>query len=147
MRLGQICEFLDTLGWSYQALTESVLRADYKGVFGKLKVFFYIHEADLRIAINPALEKPAEGEGWSEAVCKLVEALNQESPSVRIGLDQAGDLFVKVDLAAQDLSFEQFSYALFNICQVSEQLTVPVLQAQAYAHLPTEKKSPQEQNQ
>lgn len=135
MNLTQISEFLEHLGWSYKTLTDSVLRADYKGVFGNIKVFFYVHEGDLRIAINPVLEKPTKPEGWSDSVVKLVAALNQESPSIRMGLDASGDLFAKVDLPKQNLSFEQFTYALLNLCQVSEQLTVPVLQAQAYDNL------------
>jgi len=47
----------------------------------------------------------------------------------------AGDVYVKVDLPAEGLDFEQFSYVLFNLCQVAEQLMVPVLQAQAYDRL------------
>ncbi|MEI6790200.1 MAG: YbjN domain-containing protein [Myxococcaceae bacterium] len=135
MNLAQISEFLEHLGWSYKALTDSVLKADYKGVFGISKVFFYVHDGGLRIAINPVLEKPLEAGSWGASVHKLVTALNHESPSVRMGLDRAGDLFVKVELPKQDLSFEQFTYALLNLCQVSEQLTVPVLQAQAYDKL------------
>ena len=137
MNLAQISEFLEHLGWSYKPLTDTVLKADYKGVFGVSKVFFYVHDGDLRMAINPVLEKPAERGSWSDSVGKLVAALNHESPSIRMGLDKSGDLFVKVDLPKQDLSFEQFTYALLNLCQVSEQLTVPVLQAQAYDNLDT----------
>ncbi len=132
MEMGQIAEFLEHLGWSHQAMTDAVMRAHYQGVFGTTKVLLHVHNSGLRIAINPVLERPAESGGWGQSVNKLVLALNRESQSVRIGLDQDGDLYVKVDLPAQNLSFEQFVYVLLNICQVSEQLTVPVLQAHAY---------------
>ena len=112
-------------------MTDAVLKAHYQGAFGITKVLFHVHDAGLRIAINPVLERP-DKEGWSRSVNKLVLALNQQSPSIRIGLDREGDLYVKLDLATQELNFEQFTYVLLNICQVSEQLTVPVLQAQAY---------------
>ena len=113
-------------------MTSSVMKAYHQGAFGVTKVLFHAHDAGLRIAINPVLEKPVDSMGWSRSVHKLVLALNQESPSIRIGLDREGDLYVKVDLPKQDLSFEQFTYVLMNLCQVSDQLIVPVLQAQAY---------------
>lgn len=113
-------------------MTDSIVVGYYQGAFGVAKVLFHVHNAGLRIAINPVLERPIESSGWSRSVSALVLALNQESPSIRIGLDREGDLYVKVDLPKQDLTFEQFTYVLMNLCQVSDQLTVPVLQAQAY---------------
>lgn len=132
MNIDRIGEFLGQLGWEPKIVTDSVMNACYRGAFGVTKVLFHVHDAGLRIAINPVLEKPMESIGWSRSVGRLVSALNQESPSIRIGLDQEGDLFVKVDLPKQELNFEQFTYVLMNLCQVSDQLTVPVLQAQAY---------------
>ena len=132
MNMGQIGQYLGQLGWQHQAMTDAVMRAHYQGAFGVTKVLFHVHDSGLRMAINPILERPVESGGWSRSVNKLVLALNQESPSIRIGLDREGDLYVKVDLPKQELSFEQFTYVLMNLCQVSEQLTVPVLQAQAY---------------
>ena len=129
--MGQISGFLKHLGLSHQSMTDAVIKAHYQGAFGLTKVLFHVHDEGLRIAINPVLERPTEL-GWSQSVNKLVLALNHQSPNIRIGLDRDGDLYVKVDLPKQDLSFEQFTYILLNICQVSDQLTVPVLQAQAY---------------
>ena len=51
---------------------------------------------------------------------------------INVGFDREGDLYVKVDLPSMEIEFEQFVYVLFNLCQVSEQLLVPVLQARAY---------------
>ena len=131
MQMGQISEFLGQLGWPHQAMTEAVIAAEYKGAFGITKVLLHVHDAGLRIAINPVLEKP-EQVGWSRSVNKLVASLDRESHGIRMGFDKAGDLYVKVDLPEQKLNFEQFVYVLLNVCQISEQLTVPVLQAQAY---------------
>lgn len=132
MKVEQVSEFLENLGWSYQTVADSVITAQYKGIFGSTKVLLHVHDAGLRIAINPVLERPKNASGWGHSVSKLVLALNKGSPSIRIGLDREGDLYVKVDLPKQDLSFEQFVYVLLNICQVSDQLMVPILQAQAY---------------
>ena len=63
---------------------------------------------------------------------RLVKALEEEAHLIHVGLDQDGDVFVKVELPGQDFEFEQFVYVLFNLCQVSEQLMVPVLQAHAF---------------
>lgn len=131
MQMSRISEFLGQLGWPYQAMTDSVITAEYKGAFGATKVLLHVHEGGLRIAINPVLEKPEQLE-WSKSVNKLVTSLDRESHGIRMGFDSAGDLFVKVDLPEQELNFEQFVYVLLNVCQISEQLTVPVLQAQAY---------------
>jgi hypothetical protein len=132
MNIGQIGQYLGQLGWQHQTMTDAILKAKYQGTFGVTHVLFHVTDMGLRMAINPVLEKPSESAGWSRSVNKLVLALNQESPSIRIGLDKEGDLFVKVDLLKQELNFEQFTYVLMNLCQVSDQLTVPVLQAQAY---------------
>ncbi len=134
MSPGQVAEFLEHLGWSYQLMTDSVLRTQYKGIFGNTKILLHVHEGGMRMAINPVLDKPLDPGGWNHSVARLLVALNRESPNIRIGLDKEGDLYVKVDLAPQSLNFAQFSYILMNLCKVSEQLTVPVLQAQAYEH-------------
>lgn len=131
MQLGQISEFLEHLGWGSQQLTDAVIGSRYRGAFGDTRVLFHAHDTGLCIAIGPVLERPVQA-GWGRSVNKLVLALDHESPSIRIRLNREGDLYVKVDLPRQELSFEQFTYALLNICQVSEQLTVPILQAQAY---------------
>lgn len=132
MTLSQLAQFLENLGWSYQIMTDSVLSCQYQGTFGSTKVLLHLHHAGLRIAINPVLQKPVETGSWGMSVNKLIAALNHESPNIRIGLDREGDLYVKLDLPTQNINFDQFTYVLLNVCQVSEQLMVPVLQAQAY---------------
>lgn len=130
----QVAQFLESMGWQHQLMAESVMKGQYQGVFGVTKVLFHVHQAGLRMAINPVLEKPVDSGGWGPSVTRLIAALNRESPSIQIGLDREGDLYVKLDLPKQELDFQQFTYVLLNLCQVSEQLTVPVLQAQAYEH-------------
>ncbi|MES2503460.1 MAG: YbjN domain-containing protein [Myxococcota bacterium] len=134
MTFNELTEFLDNLGWPHQAMTDSVAKSLYSGSFGPTKVLFHVNPAGLRIAINPVLEKPSETGAWGKSVAQLVKKLNQESANIRIGLDSEGDIYVKLDLPKQQLSFDQFVYVLVNFCQVSDQLTVPVLQAQAYDH-------------
>ena len=143
MTLAQVARFLENLGWPYQIMADSVIKGQYKGLLGVTKVLFHVHESGLRIAINPIMEKPLETGAWSVSVNRLIVSLDKESPSIRIGLDREGDLYVKVDLPKQELTFEQFSYVLLNLCRVSEQLVVPVLQAQAYGHAPEASLMPQ----
>ena len=83
--------------------------------------------------INPVLQKQ-DGEAWGDSVLKLIETLNNEINVIQAGMDSEGDIFVKVELPLTDLGFEQFAYVILNLCQVSEQLLVPVLQAHAYDH-------------
>ncbi len=126
----RVDRFLNELGWQHDKVAEGVVRARYTGHFGEVKVILQIGEGGLHMAINPILAKPQAG--WSRSVFRLVEMLNRETHLIQVGLDRDGDIFVKVDVPKGDIEFEQFVYVIFNLCQVSEQLTVPVLQAQAY---------------
>lgn len=126
----RIWGFLGDLGWPHDLVADNVIRAQYDGHFDPVKVMIQMRTDRLRLAINPVLPKP--GEGWGGSVHRLVDSLNAESHMINVGFDREGDLFVKVDLPSADIEFEQFVYVLFNLCQVSEQLLVPVLQAKAY---------------
>lgn len=126
----RIWEYLGELGWPHDLAAQNVIRTHYDGHFGKVKVMIHIQEVALRMAINPVLSRPEAG--WGDSVNKLVKALNEESHMIRVGIDREGDVYVKVDLPSQQLEFDQFVYVLFNLCQVAEQLLVPVLQANVY---------------
>ena len=129
----KIWGYLGELGWPHELVSEAVVSAAYQGQFGSVKVMLQTAQNGVRMAINPVLQRPLGG--WGKSVARLVKILNEEAHLIRVGLDNDGDVYVKVDLPAEGLDFEQFSYVLFNLCQVAEQLMVPVLQAQAYDRL------------
>lgn len=126
----KLWEFLGELGWSHDLVADNIIRTQYDGHFGAVKVMIQVRTDRLRMAINPVLSKPDEG--WGNSVKRLVDSLNIESQMISVGFDREGDIFVKVDLPSEEIEFEQFAYVLFNLCQVSEQLLVPVLQARSY---------------
>ena len=126
----QVGEFLEQLGWEHEEVSNNVVRTNYHGQFGVEKVMVNIYDEGLMIAINPVLQQP-EG-GWGPSVAQLIKILTNEIHLIRVGIDDDGDTFVKVDLPSDNLTFEEFVYVLINLCQVAEQLYVPILQANAY---------------
>jgi len=126
----QVAEFLEQLGWEHETVSEETVRTNYHGQFGIEKVMINIYEEGLMIAINPVLKQPAGG--WGPSVSQLIRILTNEIHLIRVGIDDDGDVFVKVDLPSDNLTFEEFVYVLINLCQVAEQLYVPILQANAY---------------
>jgi len=131
--INHIWDYLNEIGWSHDLVADNVIRAEYEGHFGVTKVMLHLHGEGLRIAINPIVAKPVAG--WGRSVSGLVRTLGQERQVVNVGFDSEGDIYVKAEMAGDRLTFEQFVYVLFNLCQVSEQLMVPVLQAQAFDNL------------
>lgn len=129
-RFRKIWEFLGELGWPHDVVAQNIIKTQYDGHFGPVKVMIQVRTEGLRMAINPVLAAPEEG--WQDSVKRLLRTLDAESQMINVGFDKEGDIFVKVDLPSADIEFEQFVYVLFNLCQVSEQLLVPVLQARAY---------------
>ena len=57
----QVGEFLDQLGWSYEDVSETMLRTHYHGQFGVEKVMVHHLDDSLVVAINPVLQQPAGG--------------------------------------------------------------------------------------
>lgn len=136
VNIAQISEFLTHLGWPHEVLTETVARGQHQGAFGPSKVLFHANPNGIHLAINPVLEKPVETGSWGASVAKLLAALDRESPYIRIGLDSSGELYVKTEIESQKINFEHFTYVLINLCQIAEQLMIPVLQAQSYDYMP-----------
>lgn len=128
--LSQIQDFLEQLGWNHDAVASNIVRTHYHGQFGVEKVMVHIYDDGIMIAINPVLQQPSGG--WSNSVGQLIQILTNEIHLIRVGIDDDGDVFVKVDLPSENLTFEEFVYVLINLCQVAEQLFVPILQAQSY---------------
>ncbi len=129
----RILAFLAQLGWPQDVVAENVIRTKYDGYFGEVKVMVHNHDKGVMMAINPVIARPVEG--WGVSVIRLVQTLSQEIYLIKVGIDKEGDIYLRVDLPVEELDYEQFSFVLFNLCQVSEQLQVPILQANVYDSL------------
>lgn len=129
----EILEFLRQLGWPSEPLSKKVVRSYYKGEYGVSEVIIYIGQQDLCLVIDPVIER--NGQVWGDAVVRLIQAMGEEIRHIGIGIDDDGDLFVKVHLPLEHLNFERFHCLLLGLCQVAENILLPVLQANAFDHL------------
>lgn len=130
---GEIIEFLRQLEWPCQPLSRKVVRAYYKGEFGISEVIIHIGSEDICMVIDPVVDKI--GQKWGTAVHELIKAMSEEIRHIGIGVDEEGDLFVKVHLPLSHLNLERFHCLLIGLCQVAENILLPVLQANAFDHL------------
>lgn len=129
----EIIEFLRQLEWPSEALSKKVVRTYYKGEFGVSEVVIHIGNQDICMVIDPVVDKIETQ--WGQAVLRLVEAMGQEIRHIMIGIDDEGDLFVKVHLPISHVNLERFHCLLLGLCQVAENMLLPVLQANAFDHL------------
>ncbi|HXW60291.1 MAG TPA: hypothetical protein VEK06_02015 [Myxococcota bacterium] len=132
---GEIIEFLRQLEWPCQPLSRKVVRAYYKGEYGLCEVIIHIGTEDICMVIDPVVDRG--GHKWGTAVLELIQAMGQEIRHIGIGVDEDGDLFVKVHLPLAHLNLERFHCLLLGLCQVAENILLPVLQANAFDHLNT----------
>jgi hypothetical protein len=96
-------------------------------------VIIHIGNEDICMVIDPVVERA--GNNWGVAVKELIHAMGEEIRHIGIGLDDDGDLFVKVHLPHVHLNLERFNCLLVGLCQVAENIVLPVLQANAFDHL------------
>jgi hypothetical protein len=129
----EIIEFLRQLNWPSEPLSKKVIRTYYKGEFGVSEVIIYIGNQDICMVIDPAVDR-LEAK-WGDAVIKLITAMAEEIRHIGIGIDEGGDLFVKVHLPIAHVNLERFHCLLLGLCQVAENMLLPVLQANAFDHL------------
>jgi hypothetical protein len=129
----EIMEFLRQLEWPSEALSKKVVRTYYRGEFGISEVIIHIGTRDICMVIDPAVDRL--GSKWGDAVIKLVSAMGEEIQHIGIGIDDDGDLFVKVHLPIAQINLERFHCLLLGLCQVAENMLLPVLQANAFDHL------------
>lgn len=129
----EILEFLRQLEWPCEPLSSKVVRAYYRGEFGISEVIIYIGIQDVCLVIDPVIDRA--GQNWGEAVVRLIKAMGEEIRHIGIGIDDDGDLFVKVHLPIDHVNFERFHCLLVGLCQVAENILLPVLQASAFDHL------------
>lgn len=131
----EIIEFLRQLEWPSEALSKKVVRTYYRGEFGVSEVIIHIGSQDVCMVIDPVVDRlDAE---WGDAVVKLIAAMGEEIHHIGIGIDADGDLFVKVHLPIPHVNLERFHCLLLGLCQVAENMLLPVLQANAFDHLKT----------
>jgi hypothetical protein len=129
----EVMEFLRQLDWPREPLSQKVIKTYYRGDFGLSEVIIYIGHQDLCMVIDPVVDKT--GTRWGEAVVRLISAMGEEIHHIGIGIDNDGDLFVKVHLPLPHVNLERFRYLLLGLCQVAENMVLPVLQANAFDHL------------
>lgn len=131
----EIMEFLRQLKWPGESVGKNVIRTYYQGEFGLSEVIIYIGHQDVCLVIDPVVDRL--GQDWGEAVIRLVLAMGEEIRHIGVGLDEDGDVFVKVNLPIPEVNLERFHCLLLGICQVAENMVLPVLQANAFDHLRT----------
>jgi hypothetical protein len=129
----EIIEFLRQLEWPSEALSKRVVRTYYKGEFGVSEVIIHIGTQDICMVIDPVVERGISK--WGEAVLRLIAAMGEEIRHIGIGVDDDGDLFVKVHLPLAHVNLERFHCLLLGLCQVAENMLLPVLQADAFDRL------------
>lgn len=129
----EIIEFLRQLDWPSEAVSQKIVRTYYRGNFGFSEVIIHIGSQDICMVIDPVLERSEDT--WGQAVLRLVSEMGQEIQHIGIGIDDDGDLFVKVNLPLEHVNLERFHYLLLGLCQVAENMVLPVLQANAFDHL------------
>lgn len=129
----EIIEFLRQLEWPSESLSKKVVRTFYKGDFGVSEVIIHIGSQDICMVIDPVVDRA--GVKWGDAVIRLIEAMGEEIRHIGIGIDDDGDLFVKVHLPIAHVNLERFHCLLLGLCQVAENMLLPVLQANAFDHL------------
>ena len=129
----EIVEFLRQLEWPSEPLSKKVIRTFYNGDFGISEVVIHIGSQDICMVIDPVVDN--EGSLWGDAVTRLVSAMSEEIHHIGIGIDNEGDLFVKVHLPVEHVNLERFHCLLLGLCQVAENMILPVLQAKAFDNL------------
>lgn len=129
----EIMEFLRQLNWPREPLSHQVIRTYYKGNFGANDVIIYTNTQEICITINPVVEK-LNG-NWGQGVLTLIHNMEKQIQHVELGMDSKGELFVKVSISLDQVTLERFHYLLLGICQVAENILLPVLQANTLDHL------------
>jgi hypothetical protein len=129
----EIMEFLRQLNWPRDPLSGHVIRTYYRGEFGLSEVMIHIGAHDICMIIDPVVERSVST--WGEAVVKLIANMEEEIRHIGMGFDAEGDLYVKVHLAHAHINLERFYCLLLGLCQVAENMLLPVLQANAFDHL------------
>ncbi len=129
----EIIEFLRQLDWPSEALSKKVVRTFFKGEFGVSEVIIHIGVEDICMVIDPVVDR--HGSNWGDAVVNLIAAMGEEIRHIGIGIDDDGDVFVKVHLPHEHVNLERFNCLLIGLCQVAENMLLPVLQANAFDHL------------
>ncbi|MCA9507730.1 MAG: hypothetical protein KC505_04830 [Myxococcales bacterium] len=129
----EIIEFLRQLGWPSEAVSKKLIRTFFKGDFGINQVIIHINTSDICMVIDPVVDR--YDASWGEAVTSLIAAMSEEIQHIGVGLDDDGDLFVKVNLPHEYVNLERFHCLLLSLCQVAENMLLPVLQANAFDRL------------
>lgn len=126
----RIGNFLSELGWAYKAVSDNQISARYESHFGPTEVRFSFEMGRLTMAIHPLLQQPKEG--WGHLVDKLIAYLCEQNKLIQVGKDNRGDIYMQIQLPKAVVNFEQFTFVLFNLCHVYEELTIPILQVHAF---------------
>jgi hypothetical protein len=108
--LGKLESFFDHYGWIYELLDPTTIKSDFQGERRAFRFFVRISDIWIYFILLPFVNKPKP-----ESKPQLYEyllKLNYEMDLVKAGVDEDGDVFLAVELPANDLDYEHFSDAL-----------------------------------
>lgn len=133
----EIINFLQDLEWSSEKVSPYIIRTFYQGDYDNVQVFIKIQEDDICLLIDPLIQKSKTQ--WGKSVVSLVNIMKEKINHIDIGIDHEGDLFLKVNLLFVHIDLERFQCLLLGLCQVAENVLLPLLQANAFDNIEYQK--------
>lgn len=131
----EVTEFLRQLSWRFDSISMNKIKALYQGEFGLKEVHICIDWQEVKLVINPIIE-PVD-DIWGSSVRRLVTDMKEQIKHMDLGMDDRGSLYLSVGLPPEYLTLERFHAVLLGLCQVAENIVIPILQANAFDNLKT----------
>ena len=135
--LKEIKIFLSNLGWSSEIVSPGIIRTFYEGDYDTIQIFIKIQDEDICFLIDPLIQKTKNQ--WGKSVVSLVNIMKEKINHIDIGIDHEGDLFLKTNLLIVHIDLERFQCLLLGLCQVAENVLLPLLQANAFDNIEYQK--------
>lgn len=131
--LQQLASFLTQLDWPAELYTKNCLKTHYKGDYGLSPVLIKAEDRIISLTVEPILEKNEKL--WGDSVISLIKTMSREISHVEVGISDKGELFAKVHIPIEHLNLERFQCLLIGVCQVAENIMIPIMQANAFDNL------------
>ena len=117
---------LDKLSWPIKKAENESFIIDYQGQYDSISLAIHTEKDKIVIIVDPVVAKNRKE--WGDGVRNIIKNLNQDIHLIELGFDEEDDIFVKVEASVDLMDYDQFHFILISICQVCEQLLLPVLQ-------------------